>query len=187
MERVTSIFFLTLLIVGLAILVSAKYQANPEKRKKWSSLGLTVEATAFFIFGSMSLLQLHFSARPTLTGSISHLVQHHGKYPSSDFRLITTKGDDVAVHADYSGSHLIENEQAEVKFVQYDHTLTDLTMLTGPTQGWHLKESDGALSCWILLIMGLAGFWGARYEWLKDGNIRTSTGASRRFRRNRAR
>jgi hypothetical protein len=133
-------------------------------------------AIAFFIFGSVSLLQIHFSVRPTVTGSISHLVQHHGKYSSSDFHLITTKGDEVSIHADYSGLSLIENEQATVKFVQYNHALTDLTMLTGPTQGWHLKESDGTLSSCFLLLMGIAGIWGARNEWLKD--VDTSTPAS---------
>jgi hypothetical protein len=109
---------------------------------------------------------------------MSRLVQHHGKYNSSDFHLITTKGDDVTIHSDYSGYRLIENEQATVKFVQYDHTLIDLTMLTGPNQGWHLKESDGSLSCWLLLLMGLAGFWGARYEWLRDVDTKRPTSQS---------
>jgi hypothetical protein len=175
MERATGILFFTLLIIGLAFFICAARQVDPEKRKKWSSLGITVESTALFIFGSASLLQIHFSAQPTSTGSISHLVQHHGKYPSSDFQLITTKGDNVALHADYSGIRLIENEQATVKFIQYNHTLIDLRMLTGPSQGWHLQESDGTLSCWLLLLMGLAGFWGARHEWLRNVNAGTST------------
>jgi amino acid transporter len=175
MERATGILFFTLLIVGLALFIYAARKTDPEKRKRWSSWGLTVEAIAFFIFGSLSLLQIHFSARPTLTESISHLVQHHGKYASSDFQLIALNGANVGLHADYSGTRLIENERATVKFIQYNHTLIDLTMLTGPSQGWHLQESDGTVSCWLLFLMGLAGFWGARHEWLRNVNAGTST------------
>jgi hypothetical protein len=109
-----------------------------------------------------------------VTGSISHLIQHHGKYASSDFQLITAKGDDVDLHADYSGIHLIENERATVKFILYNHSVIEFTMLTGPSKGWHLKESDGTLSCWLLLLMGLAGVGGARHEWLRDVSTGTS-------------
>jgi amino acid transporter len=101
MERATGIFFFPFVIFGLFLFIYAAREPDLEKRKKWSSLGITVESLGFFIFGSVSLLQIHFSARPVVTGSISHLIQHHGKYASSDFQLITAKGDDVDLHADY--------------------------------------------------------------------------------------
>jgi hypothetical protein len=65
-----------------------------------------------------------------------------------------------------------QGELAKVRFLEYNQNILDLTMLSGPTQGWHLTESDGSTTYLLVSLAGVA-FWCGAFRVYRKLAIRT--------------
>lgn len=167
-EDVVGDSFFVILVVGLVLIIFGSNRPKGSREyHRWLGLGLGVEGLAFFAFGLLSLCFTRLSSRPQIEGTISALTQFHGKYASSDFKVITDSGEAAQIHADYSGPRLRERDRARVRFIAYDRGLLEITLVSGPFQGWHHSESSGQLSCVGLSLMGLICWFAWYQEWCK--------------------
>ena len=62
---------------------------------------------------------------------------------SSRFNLTDDSGRVTSIRCRYTGPGLREGDRAWVRYLEYNHTLIELTMLSGPYTGWRLQESAG--------------------------------------------
>ena len=112
-------------------------------------------ATAFLFSGLVNAFEIHRTVHQEIIGSINTFTVTGGSSPTSNIPLLSDAGTFINVHANYSGSNIGKGESARVHFVQYNHQLLDLTMLSGPTRGWTLQESDGTFTYYCLIVLGL--------------------------------
>jgi len=129
--------------------------------------GLALEGTSFLLFGLLSMYFVYRSAKPSIEGTITQLKQFHGKYPSSDFTVVSGSGQLAAIHCDYNGASLQTGERIRVRYIQYNGDLLDADILAGPAAGWHHVESEGYIWGIALALMGAAFFIGGVREWNK--------------------
>jgi hypothetical protein len=143
------------------------------KRPKWTAAGMLIMGFAFGFFGLATNFELNHSTHPEIAGKIVSLRHFGGKHPSSSFTILTDVGLSSPIHAGYVGPNIESGEMAQVKFVEYDHQLLSLTVLSGPTQGWTLQESDSMFPGYFLSLMGVVLAFESYRQWQR-ANSKTS-------------
>jgi hypothetical protein len=163
--------FLTTLIVGVCTIIASKNQKKSAHGKcAWQAVGIGLEAFGFLFFGLTTIYFSKTSIRPVITGSISELRQSGGRYPASDLTVAAASGETAKIHTHYHGEHLKLGDVVAVRYVRYDRTLLDLTILSGDEAGWRLQESDQTLWSGVLAAMGVVFGIGAIRVWRNGPN-----------------
>ncbi len=170
-EDIVGLTFFSLLVLGGVFVICGGNRNNPSARKpKWTAIGLAIGGLAFLLFGLLSSYFVHTSPRVEATGYIENLRRTTGKGAGSYFFLAVNGGPTFALHAQYHGYGIQQGDLAKVRFLPYNSSVLELTMLSGSTQGWHLTESDGSTTYLLLSLAGVACWWGAFREYRKLAN-----------------
>ena len=155
-QIVVAVIFFILEFWGLGVAIYGSNRTNPQLRKpKWRAAGFAMEGAAFLFLCLVSLYFVHNSPRPEVTGYIENLRQWQTKSSGSHFFVADYGGRKFAVYAHYNGPGIQQGQLATVRFMQYNQDLLELTMLSGPTQGWHLTEPYGSTFWFVLGLVGV--------------------------------
>jgi len=117
-------------------------------------------------FGLATLYCIRTSARPVVEGNVWDVRESTQELAS--FRVTDADGRAVLILCRYDGSGLEEGERARVRYVAFNRKLVELTMLSGSSAGWELKESAGELSPLLFAGVGLVCWFAGWREWRKD-------------------
>ena len=162
-ESTVNGLFITLLFLGVACLIrSGGGRSGPPKRPKWRAIGNLLTGCAFLEFGLCTVLFVAISPRHEVTGSISDLSFHYGKYVSTTL-TITGEGfppPRLRIEGQTPKS-IVEKERATARYVEYDRHVTDLKMLSGTTSGWAFHDADGPFFSLFLSLIGAGFLYGA--------------------------
>jgi hypothetical protein len=174
-EDIVGVSFFVVLITGLVLfVVSAQRKNGRQERARWQGRALAIEGFAFVAFGLTSAYFIRSSPRPVVEGNIWGIRQAHGKSAGSSFWITTDSGQVAQIRCRYDGPGFREGERARVQFIQYNQKLLELSMLSGPYGDWHLQESSGEWSTWLLVGLGVVCWVGGYLEFRKAGATRTN-------------
>jgi hypothetical protein len=163
--------FIGLLCGGLGCLVyGSQNKSNPALQRKWLRAGFFVEGVAFCLFGFSNIYLIGASPTPTIIGTVQHLRQFNGKYPGSDFDVVSGDNPGHPIHARYNGPLVHNGDTVEVRFVQYDHSLLSLRRSSGEGRTFEIREVNQSKSSYLLSLFGLGFF--AMALW---GNLQRAT------------
>jgi uncharacterized membrane protein len=163
METIVGLSFFAVLFSGVAALLYASSRPKPSSnRQRWTSIGLAITGAAFLGMGALTFCFIRNSPRPEIEGWISGV--RHSRSGSSVFTLSTPEGRTASIRASYIGPGLRDGDRARVRYVQYNHALLDLTMLSGSYTGWQLHESAGLASPLTLILIGIVSMFAANRE-----------------------
>ena len=163
--------FFLLGLPAIALILYGRASRNaPPRHPRALLAGVALLGLTLLWTNGLSLYFTKTSARPSLTGTITNLQQHHGKGAYSNFTLVPPTGQSQSIHADSTSSNFTEDAQAQVTYLAYNHSLLTLTLLTGPHQGWHLEESDGTASGLFLAAIGLLILMGTAIKYHQDNS-----------------
>jgi hypothetical protein len=154
--------FILLLIPGVLLLILGKSnQPTASQRKRLRSGGILC-GIAFTYFGLATILGTKMSARPEVTGVIDGLRQYNGRRnQSSTFKVDYGGGETTDLTCGYNGTALREGETVFVRYLEFDHSILYLRVLSGPNAGWSLNvPADGWLGLIVIVIAG-ASFYAA--------------------------
>ena len=152
-EDIVGMSFFLVLFVGLGQFLygSSRAKGSPE-RTRWLSSGLAVSGFALIAFGTLTAYFIHTSARMQVEGNL-WAVSDSTETSSSQFKVTDDSGQVATIRCRYSGPGLREGDRVRVRYVEYNRTLIELTMLTGSYTGWVLQESAGEWGfAWFALI-----------------------------------
>jgi hypothetical protein len=173
-EDIVGVSFFAVLISGLVLfVVSAQRKNGSQERTRWQARALGIVGFAFVAFGLTSGYFIRSSPRPVVEGNMWGIRQAHGKSAGSSFRITTDSGQVAEVRSRYDGPGFREGERARVQFVQYNHKLLELSMLSGPYENWRLQESSGEWSTWLLAGLGALCWIGSYRQLRKAGSAGT--------------
>lgn len=166
-ENVIGVAFFVALLTGLGLIVYGSQRKDPAARSLWHGRGFVVEGLAFVVFGLLTDLMIRSSKRLLVDGNIWAIHQSHGKSSGTNFLITTEAGTVESVRCRYDGPGLREGDRARVHFLEYNRKLLALQMLSGPYEGWELRESSGEGSYWVIAGVGVI-CWLAAYGRLRS-------------------
>jgi hypothetical protein len=162
-EDIVGLSFFLVLFAGIGLLFFGlkKEKQNTDAQHRWVGTGLIVCGVACLFVGAVSLYFVRTSPRPIVEGNIWGVSEPVNSKYNPSFHITDDSGQATLIRCKYDGAGLREGERARVRYVEYNHQLLELTMLTGPTTGWGFKESSGepGYAVWTLMgvVCGLAG------------------------------
>lgn len=162
---VGSFFLMLLLGIGLLFCGLKKGAQSPGSQHIWVGTGLIVCGASCIFLGLASLYLVHTSPQLVVEGNIWGVNEPVNDRYGSTFNVTNDSGRATLIRCKYDGAGLREGDRARVRYIEYNHQLLELTMLTGPTTGWGFKESSGKPGYVVWVLMGVTcGFAGWR-QW----------------------
>jgi hypothetical protein len=117
----------------------------------------------FFLYGLISSHVLRVSPRPVVNAQIISLKRASSRM---DINYITVQPEDggsrLTVHSEFGGPQIQVGERVHVRYSDYDSGVLELDVLSGPGQGFVLRENDGAFYH-VLYVFGGFLFLGTAY------------------------
>ena len=162
-EDIVGLSFFLVLFTGIGLLFYGLKQGkrNIDAQHRWVGCGLIVCGTACLLLGVVRLSLIRTSSRPVVEGNIWGVNEPVNNKYSSSFNVTNDSGQATLIRCRYDGPGLREGDRARVRYVEYNHQLLELTMLTGSYTGWGFKESSGEPGYAVWALMGVAcGFAG---------------------------
>jgi hypothetical protein len=155
MQNFIGVSFFALLFLGIGLILFGGRSPNktfPSSPRQ--VVGFFLAGVAFlWCAGANAWFELTLP-RPTITGTIGALAQHHGKSSSSTFTVVGDNDERVLIYCYYAGTGLQMGERIRVHYIQFNHHLLDAEILSGSVKGWSFAESDGR---WLYVWMGFLG------------------------------
>ncbi len=156
-EDIVGLSFFLVLFAGIGLMLyGITRPVGSRERSLWQATGLGVQGCAFLAFGLATSYCIRTSARVVVEGNIWAVGEP--MRGASHFKVTDDSGQVASIRCKYRGPGLREGERARIRYIAYNGTLVELTMLTGPYAGWELEESAGELS--PLLFAGVGGVCG---------------------------
>jgi hypothetical protein len=154
--------FILLLIPGVIFLIlgkSNKPTASQRRKLRWGGILCGV---AFAYFGIVTIVETKLSAQPEVTGVVEDLRQFDGRRnKSSVFKVANSNGQTASLTCGYNGSALVEGESVFVRYLEFDHSILYLKVLSGPNAGWSLNVSADPWLGLIFVVLALVSFYAA--------------------------
>jgi hypothetical protein len=163
-EDIVGVSFFLMLFLGIGLLFWGlkKGAQSAAAKHQWVGAGLLVCCAACMFLGLVSLYLIRTSAQPVVEGNIWGVKEPVNSKYGPTFNVTNDSGQSTLIRCKYDGSGLREGERARVRYIEYNHQLLQLTMLTGPSTGWGFEESSGerGYAVWVLMgaACGLAGW-----------------------------
>ncbi len=158
--------FVLLLIPGVLLLILGKSRQPTASQRKRLRRGGILCGIAFTYFGLATIIGTKMSARPEVTGVIQNLRQYDGRRnQSSVFKIDYAGGETSDLTCGYNGSALSEGETVFVRYLEFDHSILYLKILSGPNAGWSLTvPADAWLGLVVIVIAGVPFYLALAYS-----------------------
>lgn len=166
-EDIIGLSFFLMFLAGIALMLYGTTRlVGSRERSLGQAVGLGIQGFAFLAFGLVTFFVIRTSPRVVVEGNIWAVGEPmHG---ASHFKVTDDTGQVASVRCKYRGPGLREGDRARVRYIAYDGTLVELTMLTGSYAGWELEESAGEVGPLLFAGVGVVcGFAGWRV-WRKS-------------------
>ncbi len=157
--------FVLLLIPGVLLLMLGKSRQPTASQRRRLRQGGILCGIAFTYFDLATIIGTKMSARPEATGVIQDLRQYDGhRNQSSVFKVGYADGETSDLTCGYNGSALSEGETVFVRYLEFDHSILYLRVLSGPSAGWSLTvPADAWLGLIFIVIGGVSFYSGLAY------------------------
>jgi hypothetical protein len=164
-EDIIGVSFFVLFIPALVVALSgSRTTLTPKQRALRRGWGLSVISGVIIAFGLINFQHIHNSPRPVVEGNLWDIRElDSSEEHRTRFMITDAAGHAVQIRCSYTGPGFVEGERARVRYVAYSEGLLEMDMLTGPYQGWHLRESSGEQVFWGWVAIGVVcGFFACR-------------------------
>ena len=166
-EDIVGLSFFLVLFAGIGLMLYGTTRpVGTRERPLWQAAGLGVQGFAFLAFGLATLDCIRTSARVVVVGNVWDVREP--MRGSASFKVTDEAGRVELIRCRYDGPGLHEGERARVRYVAFNRKLVELTMLSGSSAGWELKESAGELSPLLFAGVGLVCWFAGWRVWRKD-------------------
>lgn len=153
-EDIVGCTFFAAMVIGLVLIIRGGMRKGGGDRSQVKA-GLIMEGLAFMFFGLATFYLVRTSPRLGIEGNIWDVHRIQSKSGGSQFRVTSDSGRVVVVRCRYRGPGLREGDRVRVRYIAYNQHLLELTMLSGPFEGWELEEPSQDWSWLVLAGLGL--------------------------------